>query len=267
VASYKDGYQVTGGPLVAKGKVMIGTKGPNVPGGNYIVGLDAKTGDESWRVSTIPKPGEPGGNSWNGLPIEKRSGASVWVPGSYDPEVNLAFFGVAQTYDTAPLRQLVQDGSGASHKNVFKSFKPLEASLTAALEVENAILDGELVCLDSKGRSDFNGLMRRRSKPVYYAFDLIWLNNVDLRKLPLIERKRRLRELIPQDNPHLLFANYIETKGKDLFQIVCAQDLEGIVAKRKNSPYSKRGWVKIKNPTHSQREGRKGMFDSNRKRG
>jgi len=119
VASYKDGYQITGGPLVAKGKVMIGTKGPNIPGGNYIVALDAKTGDESWRVSTIPKPGEPGGNSWNGLPIEKRSGASVWVPGSYDPAVNLAFFGVAQTYDTAPLRQLVQDGSGVTNDALY----------------------------------------------------------------------------------------------------------------------------------------------------
>jgi alcohol dehydrogenase (cytochrome c) len=119
VASYKEGYRISGGPLVAKGEVMIGTKGPRVPGGNYIVGLDAKTGDESWRVSTIPKPGEPGGNSWNGLPIEKRSGASVWVPGSYDPVLNLAFFGIAQTYDTAPLRHLVQDGTEATNDALY----------------------------------------------------------------------------------------------------------------------------------------------------
>src|SRR3984957_10560012 len=119
VASYKDGFRISGGPLVAKGKVMIGTKGPRMPGGNYIVGLDAKTGDESWRVSTIAKPNEPGGNSWSGLPIEKRSGASVWVPGSYDPSLNLAFFGIAQTYDTAPLRQLVQDGSGATNDALY----------------------------------------------------------------------------------------------------------------------------------------------------
>jgi alcohol dehydrogenase (cytochrome c) len=119
VAGYKEGYRISGGLLVAKGKVMIGTKGPRVPGGNYIVGLDAQTGDESWRISTIPKPGEPGGNSWNGLPIEKRSGASVWVPGSYDPVLNLAFFGVAQTYDTAPLRHLVQNGTGATNDALF----------------------------------------------------------------------------------------------------------------------------------------------------
>ena len=103
VAVRKDGYAMTGGPLVAKGKVMVGTIG-RAPGGNVIVALDAATGKEAWRFNVIARPGEPGGNSWNGLPLEKRSGASVWIPGSYDAELNLAFFGPAQTYDTAPLR-------------------------------------------------------------------------------------------------------------------------------------------------------------------
>ena len=60
-----------------------------------------------------------GGNSWNGLPVEKRSGASVWVPGSYDPLLNLAFFGIAQTYETAPLRHLIQDGSGTTNDALY----------------------------------------------------------------------------------------------------------------------------------------------------
>ncbi len=97
------GFRLTGGPLVAKGKVMVGTVGRN-GGGNYIVALDAETGKENWRFNVIPKSDEPGGNSWNGLPFEKRNGGSVWVAGSYDPVLNLAFFGVAQTYDTKPLR-------------------------------------------------------------------------------------------------------------------------------------------------------------------
>ncbi len=99
----KTGMQLTGGPLVARGKVMIGTGGQQ-PGGNFIIALDAETGVEAWRFRTIPLPNEPGGNTWNGLPTEKRSGASSWVPGSYDPDLNLAYFGVAQTYDTGPLR-------------------------------------------------------------------------------------------------------------------------------------------------------------------
>jgi alcohol dehydrogenase (cytochrome c) len=105
VADYKSGYGMTGGPLVAKGKVMVGTTG-RAPGGNLIVALDADTGREAWRFHAIAQPGEPGGNTWNNLPVEKRNGASVWVAGSYDPTLNLAFFGVAQTYDTGPLRNL-----------------------------------------------------------------------------------------------------------------------------------------------------------------
>jgi len=93
---------MTGGPIVAKGKVMVGTVG-QAPGGNMIVALDADSGKEAWRFYTIARPGEPGGNSWNGLPVEKRNGASVWTAGSYDPALNLVFFGAAQTYDTGPL--------------------------------------------------------------------------------------------------------------------------------------------------------------------
>jgi alcohol dehydrogenase (cytochrome c) len=93
---------LTGGPIVAKNKVIIGTEGQG-PGGNMIVALDAATGKEAWRFYTIARPGEPGGNSWNGLPLDKRSGASVWTAGSYDPALNLVFFGTAQTYDTGPL--------------------------------------------------------------------------------------------------------------------------------------------------------------------
>lgn len=105
-ASPGERWSVTGGPLVAKGKVMQGV-GSQAPGGAYIVALDAESGAEAWRFYTIARPGEPGGNSWNGLPVEKRSGGSVWTAGSYDPELNLAFFGPAPTYDTGPLRNLV----------------------------------------------------------------------------------------------------------------------------------------------------------------
>ncbi|MBV8732564.1 MAG: PQQ-binding-like beta-propeller repeat protein [Acidobacteriia bacterium] len=96
------GFHISGGPLAARGKVMQGVAG-QAAGGNYIVALDANTGQEAWRFYTIARPGEPGGESWNGLPLEKRNGASVWTAGSYDPQLNLAYFGVGQTYDTGPL--------------------------------------------------------------------------------------------------------------------------------------------------------------------
>ena len=97
------GFGLSGGPLVARGKVMQGVNG-QAPGGAYVVALDAQSGAEAWRFYTIARPGEPGGNSWNGLPLEQRTGGSVWTAGSYDAERNLAFFGPAPTYDTGPLR-------------------------------------------------------------------------------------------------------------------------------------------------------------------
>ena len=102
VGDYKLGMRMTGGPLVAKGKVMVGTVG-RTPGGNAIVALDIETGEEAWRFNSIARPGEPGGESWNGLPLEKRNGGSVWTAGSYDPALNLVYFGPGQTYDTGPL--------------------------------------------------------------------------------------------------------------------------------------------------------------------
>ena len=86
---------------------MVGTTG-RVEGGNYIVALDTETGKEAWRFYTIARPDEPGGNSWNAMPLDKRNGGSVWIPGSYDPVRNLAFFAPGNTYDTGPLRDLVQ---------------------------------------------------------------------------------------------------------------------------------------------------------------
>ncbi len=96
----------TGSVLVAKGKVMVGTTGTGIgakPGGPKILGLDAASGRIAWTVNTIAQPGQPGGDSWNGVPVERRSGASVWTAGSYHPETGLAFFGTGNTYDTGPL--------------------------------------------------------------------------------------------------------------------------------------------------------------------
>jgi alcohol dehydrogenase (cytochrome c) len=100
------GFALSGGPLVARGRVMQGVNG-QAPGGAYIVGLDAETGEEVWRFYSIARPGEPGGDTWNGVPLEQRTGGSVWTAGSYDAERNLAFFGPAPTYDTGPLRDPV----------------------------------------------------------------------------------------------------------------------------------------------------------------
>lgn len=117
IADYKAGWQVTGGPLIAQGKVLEGIAGQS-PGGGAIVGLDFATGQELWRFHTIARPGELGGESWNDLPVEQRNGASVWIAGSYDAKLNLAYFGVGQTYDTGPLLHPVNK-PGSSNDGLF----------------------------------------------------------------------------------------------------------------------------------------------------
>ena len=102
-------YQIRSAPLIVGNKVIQGVAGSFSPGGGFIVGLDIDSGKEVWRFNTIARPGEPGGNSWNGLPLDGRSGGSVWHQGTYDPELNLIYFGVAPTYDTLPLLERSAD--------------------------------------------------------------------------------------------------------------------------------------------------------------
>jgi bifunctional non-homologous end joining protein LigD len=73
--------------------------------------------------------------------------------------------------------------------------------------------------------------MYRRRTPYFYAFDILRLNEEDLRSLPLLTRKRHLRKLIPKNASPLLYVDHIEKRGEDLFQLACREDLEGIVAK------------------------------------
>ncbi len=110
-ATNRRDFQLRSAPLIVGDKVIQGVTASGAPGGGYIVGLDIATGRELWRFHTIPRPGEPGGNSWNGIPIEERKGASVWDQGSYDKSLNLVYFGVGQTYDTAPLLKRSSDPS------------------------------------------------------------------------------------------------------------------------------------------------------------
>jgi len=97
-------FHISGGPLLVHGKVIVGVSlGIDTGGGDFIVGLDAQSGDETWRFNTIARPGQPGGDSWNGAPVNERYGSGVWSIGSYDPDLNLVYFGTGNTYDVGTL--------------------------------------------------------------------------------------------------------------------------------------------------------------------
>ena len=100
-------------------------------------------------------------------------------------------------------------------------------------------------------------------QPLYVAFDLLWLNGVDLRSLPLSERRQALQAILPKGSPIVSEALSIEARGRELFELMCTNDLEGIVAKRLTDPYDPGvRWLKIKNPTYTQKEGRGDLLNN-----
>jgi bifunctional non-homologous end joining protein LigD len=116
----------------------------------------------------------------------------------------------------------------------------------------DAVLDGELVALDAYGRARFQLLqnaLRSQANLRYYLFDLMFVDGADVRGLPLLERKERLRRLIPRD-PLLAFSAHRAEQGTRYFNVAHKQGLEGIMAKRAASPYlsgQRSGdWLKIK---------------------
>ena len=88
----------------------------------------------------------------------------------------------------------------------------------------------------------------------------------DVRYLPLIDRKQRLRRVVPKRGERLLYCDHIEESGEPLFELACTRDLEGIVAKRKGDPYlpDHATWLKIRNRNYSQWFGREELFERER---
>lgn len=134
--------------------------------------------------------------------------------------------------------------------------------LAKSVKAKTAILDGEVVALDEQGRASFS-LMQQRTgfRPggrrgtsnadvpvLYYAFDLLYLDGYDWRKLPLEQRKKKLASILVTGDS-LRFSDHYERQGKALFEIARRKGLEGILAKRRDSLYQERRsseWLKIK---------------------
>ena len=134
--------------------------------------------------------------------------------------------------------------------------------LAKSVKAKTAILDGEVVALDEQGRASFS-LMQQRTgfRPggrrgaanadvpvLYYAFDLLYLDGYDWRRVPLEERKKKLASILITGHA-LRYSDHYEQQGKALFEIARQKGLEGILAKKRDSIYQERRsseWLKIK---------------------
>jgi bifunctional non-homologous end joining protein LigD len=140
-----------------------------------------------------------------------------------------------------------------SQKDLGRKLQIITDSI-AALNVQDAVIDGEIVALDDKGRSSFQLLqgfdMGMVRPPIaFYAFDLLRLNGEDLRGLPIEERKAKLAALLKNPPPAIRYSSSFTTKIDELLARVRELSLEGLIGKRAGSKYdSKRSgaWIKIK---------------------
>ncbi len=153
----------------------------------------------------------------------------------------------------------------------FTSFTELADCIGTALRhTREAVIDGEIVCLDRRGHSQFNKLLFRRDTPCFSAFDLLFCDGKDWRRNTLMERKTELRRVLRGTPDALLYVDHIEGNGTALFERICELDLEGIVAKYKHGPYvserEQSTWFKIRNPRYSQMIGRAELFERDRHR-
>jgi bifunctional non-homologous end joining protein LigD len=151
--------------------------------------------------------------------------------------------------DAAGIRLLTRNGVDWSDRF------PLVAEAAGALKVHSFLIDGEAVACDRNGVSSFDRLRyRRQDGAVFlYAFDLIELDGRDLRREPIELRKRILAKLLRAARVGLHFNEHIDDEPAEVvFRHACKLGFEGIVSKRRGSPYVSgrtRHWLKFKNPT------------------
>lgn len=157
----------------------------------------------------------------------------------------------------------VEDGKAQlrSRNNLASNHKfPIIAHVLQTFGL-NAVFDGEMVMLNEQGKPDFQALQNWKSNKksilVYYVFDILWLNGFNLLQEPLWKRKEILRKLLPAGNGIIRYCDHVEECGKEFYEVVKKNQLEGILAKHRESIYvpgeKTRRWLKL---TMKKRESR-----------
>ena len=159
MADHADGYANSSGPIVAGGRVINGINGCSrfMPDSCFVTAHDAATGEERWRRLTIAAPGDPGGDTWGDLPLALRGGGDSWIPGSYDPDLDLLYWPVAQAKPWVPASRGLTVHDPALYTNSTLALDPADGSIRwyrqhvpgEALDLDEGF---EQVLIDSGGR-------------------------------------------------------------------------------------------------------------------
>ncbi|MGH8387473.1 MAG: DNA ligase D [Pseudomonas sp.] len=170
--------------------------------------------------------------------------------GEWSYEVKFDGYRIMARIDHDEVKLFTRNGHDWTHK------LPGQAKALASLGLESAWLDGEMVVADERGVPDFQALQNafdagRSGNILYYLFDLLYLNGVDLREVPVEERRAALATVLKanNDDPLLRFSNAFGEDPQALLNSACQMRMEGLIGKRLGSPYVSRrssDWVKLK---------------------
>ncbi|QXI51060.1 DNA ligase D [Pseudomonas alvandae] len=164
-------------------------------------------------------------------------------------EIKFDGYRVMARIDNGDVRLITRNGHDWTHK------LPKQAEALAALGLESAWLDGEMVVANEQGVPDFQALQNAfdagsSGKIAYYLFDLPYLNGMDLRKVPVEERRAALAAVLePNEDPLLRFSDSFEETPEALLNSACQMRMEGLIGKRQGSAYVSRrssDWIKLK---------------------
>ncbi|WP_025111284.1 DNA ligase D [Pseudomonas sp. H1h] len=169
--------------------------------------------------------------------------------GQWSYEIKFDGYRIMARIDHDQVQLFTRNGHDWTHK------LPQQAQALAALGLESAWLDGEMVVADEQGVPDFQALQNafeagRSGHIVYYLFDLPYLNGVDLREVPVEERRAALSTVLgAHEQPLLRFSEAFDEAPDALLNSACQMQMEGLIGKRLGSPYVSRrssDWIKLK---------------------
>ncbi len=190
---FRDGYSMTVAPLVANGVVIVGISGGEFGIRGYIEGYDPNTGKQLWRTYTVPAPGEAGSDSWPDGDQWKRGGGPTWLTGSYDPELDLVYWGTgnAASWNSAlrlgdnlyTASMLAVDPKTGTIKWHYQ-FTPNDAfDYDSVNEPVLTELDGKKVLMQANRNGFFYVIDRTNGKLIAankYIEDVNWADSIDL---------------------------------------------------------------------------------------